>query len=239
LKYDKVDARTLANLLRTGFLAEAWLAPPQVRDQRLLLRQRAWLVRARTRAKNRIRAQLADRGIAAPGGLWTHAGRDWLEDIELPAMHRWVVSDCEAMLAILESRIASLEAQIRRDARRDPRVEALCALPGVGVLTAVTLVAEIGDIGRFPTARKLCAWAGLTPSMRNSDRKPHHGHITKDGPPAVRHVLGEAAQVARRHQPYHSDFNRVQRRRGTGIALVRLARKLLTEAFHILHALEA
>jgi transposase len=239
LKYDKLDARTLANLLRTGYLAEAWLAPAEVRDQRLLLRQRAWLVRARTMAKNRVRAQLADLGIAAPAGLWFAPGRAWLEDLDLPVMHRRVVSDCESLLAILEARIDGLDAQIRRDACADGRVAALCALPGVGVITAMTLVAEVGDISRFPTARKLCAGAGLTPSMRNSDRKAHHGHITKTGPPAVRHVLGEAAQVARRYEPYRSDFARIQHRRGTGIALVRTSRKLLTEAFHILRALQA
>ena len=192
LKYDKLDARTLANLLRTGYLAEAWLAPPEVREQRLLLRERAWLVRLRTMAKNRIRAQLAEEGIRPPVSLWTQTGHEWLEDLELSELHRRVVGDCEVLLAILESRIIGLEATIRADARHDPWVEAMRTIPGIGLLTAMTLTAEIGDIARFPTARKLCAWAGLTPSMRNSDRKAHHGHITKDGPAAVRHVLGEA-----------------------------------------------
>jgi transposase len=67
-----------------------------------------------------------------------------------------------------------------------PRVQALMALPGVGRLTAMTVVAEIGDIGRFPSARKLCAWAGLTPQVRNSDRTVRHGHFTKQGSPWVR-----------------------------------------------------
>jgi transposase len=238
LKYDRLDARTLANLLRTGYLAEAWLAPREVREQRLLLRQRAWLVRQRTVAKNRIRAQLADEGIRAPGCLWTKAGGRWLDQVELSVMHRWVVEDCRAVLRLAEDRIRALEAEIRRQARPDPRVNALVAIPGVGLLTAMTLVAEIGDISRFPTARKLCAWAGLTPAMRNSDRKLRHGHITKAGPRAVRHVLGEAVQASRKVEPYRSDFEETQRRRGTGIALVRTARKVLTQAFHVLRALE-
>jgi transposase len=239
LKYDRVDARTLANLVRTGYLAEAWLAPPEVREQRLLLRQRAWLVRLRTAMKNRIRAQLADEGIPAPRfGLWTHAGDEWLEEVELSFMHRWAVEDCRAILPVFEERIAALEAEIRSQAKPDKRVEALMAIPGIGLLSAMTLVAEIGDISRFPTARKLCAWAGLTPSMRNSDRTVHHGHITKAGPAAVRHVLGEAAHVARRYEPYCSDFLATKARRGTGIALVRVARKLLTQAFYTLSSLE-
>ena len=76
-----------------------------------------------------------------------------------------------------------LERDLVARARPDPRVQALQALPGIGPITAMTLVAEIGDIARFPTARKLCAWAGLTPVVRNSDRKVRHGHITKMGSP--------------------------------------------------------
>jgi transposase len=238
LKYDRLDARTLANLVRTGYLAEAWLAPNEVREARLVLRQRAWLVRARTAAKNRIRAQLADEGIPVRLGLWTKAGADWLDEVELSVMHRWAVSDSQALIEVLEVRIRSLEAEIRRRAKPDARVEALMTIPGIGLLSAMTLVAEIGDITRFPTSRKLCAWAGLTPAMRNSDRKIRHGHITKAGPQAVRHVLGEAAQVARRSEPYRSDFLATKHRRGMGIALVRVARKLLTQAFWVLRELE-
>jgi hypothetical protein len=95
--------------------------------------------------------------------------------------------------------IARLEGEIAALAKPDPRVQALMALPGVGKLTAIALLAEIGDIGRFPTARKLCAWAGLTPQVRSSDRKVGHGHITKQGSPWVRWILQEAAQTAKRH----------------------------------------
>lgn len=240
LKYDKLDARTLANLLRTGYLAEAWLAPADVREQRLLLRERAWLVRLRTTAKNRVRAQLADEGVTAPGyGLWSAPGREWLASLELSVMHRWVASDCEVLLGALDERISALEAEVRRQAKPDKRVDALMVLPGIGLLTAMTLVSEIGDVARFPTARKLCAWAGLTPSMRNSDRKLHHEHITKAGPPSVRHVLAEAALGAVRGEPYRSDYLATKRRRGSGVALVRTSRKLLAQAFYALKSVEA
>jgi transposase len=239
LKNDRVDARTLANLLRTGYLAEAWLAPNEVREQRLLLRERARLVRIRTSAKNRIRAQIADEGVPAPGhGLWTKQGAAFLESLDLSPMHRWVVTDCQVLIEVLESRISLLEAEIRRQAKPDKRVDALMTIPGIGLLSAMTLVAEIGDVTRFATSRKLCAWAGIIPSMRNSDRTLHHGHITRAGPAAVRHVLSEAAQTAIRKEPYHSDYLATKRRRGTGIALIRVARKLLTESFHVLWALE-
>ena len=194
LKNDRVDARTLANLLRTGYLAEAWLAPKEVREQRLLLRERARLVRIRTSAKNRIRAQIADEGVPAPShGLWTKQGATFLDTLDLSPMHRWVVTDCRVLIDVLETRISLLEAEIRRQAKPDKRVDALVTIPGIGLLSAMTLVAEIGDVTRFATSRKLCSWAGIIPSMRNSDRTLHHGHITRAGPAAVRHVLSEAA----------------------------------------------
>ncbi len=100
----------------------------------------------------------------------------------------------------------------------------------------MTLMAEIGDISRFPTARKLCAWAGLTPSVRNSDRTVRHGHITRQGPQAVRHVLGEAAHAAKNKSPFARDFA-IARRRGTKIATVAVARKILCRCFYELKAI--
>ena len=123
-------------------------------------------------------------------------------------------------------------------AKPDPRVQALMALPGVGRLTAMTLVAEIGDITRFPTARKLCAWAGLTPQVRNSDRKVRHGHITKQGSPWVRGILQEAAQTAKRSPMFAPAYGQLARRRGRNIATVAIARRLLARSFHILTQLE-
>ena len=194
LKNDKVDARTLAHLLRTDLLAEAWIAPREVRDLRALLRHRASLVRFATALKNRIHAVLADRGIRRDvDDLWTTPGRAWLASIDLPRLQRTIVSDCLDLIDAVAAPIARLEREIRALAKRDVRVEALQQLPGIGRLTAMTLVAEIGDISRFPTARKLCAWAGLTPTVRNSDRTVRHGHITKQGSKWVRFVW------ARRH----------------------------------------
>jgi hypothetical protein len=103
---------------------------------------------------------------------------------------RGIIQDCCGLLDALATPIARPEQEIAGLAKPDPRVQALMVLPGVGRLTAMTLVAEIGDIARFPTARKLGAWAGLTPQVRNSDRKVRHGHITKQGSPWVRGILG-------------------------------------------------
>ncbi len=239
LKNDKVDARTLAHLLRTDLLAEAWLAPSGVRDLRALLRHRARLVRLRSALKVRIHAVLADQGIPVSQSLWTEAGRAWLGDLELGPVQGTVVHDCLGLIDDLVAPIARLEKDIRRLARPDPRVTALREIPGVGLLTSMTLVAEIGDISRFPSARKLCAWAGLTPTVRNSDRKVRHGHITKQGSPWVRWVMQEAAQVAKRRAPYATPFAAIAHRRGNNIATVAIARKLLARSYHVLKEVSA
>jgi transposase len=234
LKDDRVDARTLAHLLRADLLPEAWIAPQAVRDQRALLRHRAGLVRLGTILKNRVHAVLADRGVHLTQPLWTRTGRAWLDGLVLPAAPRGIVDDCLGLVDQLTPIIARLERDLLAHARPDPRVAALTALPGVGPITAMTLVAEIGDIGRFATARKLCAWVGLTPQVRNSDRKVRHGHITKQGSPWVRWVLVEAAHKAATRPPFARFFAQCAARRGRQIATVAVARKLLARSFHIL-----
>jgi len=229
-----VDAATLAQLLRADLLPEAWIAPPATRDLRTLLRHRARLVRLSTSLKNRVHAVLADRGIGEDRGLWTGPGRAWLAALELSRTQREIVEDCCGLLDALATPIARLDREIAALAKPDPRVQALMALPGVGKLTAMTVVAEIGDIVRFPTARKLCAWAGLTPQVRNSDRTLRHGHSTKQGSPWVRWSLQEAAQSAKKSPLFATAYGQLAHRRGKNIATVAIARRLLAPCFHIL-----
>jgi transposase len=234
LKDDRVDARTLAHLLRADLLPEAWIAPQQVRDQHALLRHRAGLVRLGTILRNRVHAVLADRGVQLTRPLWTKAGRVWLDGLGLPATPRAVVSDCVGLVDQLTPIIAGLERDLLAHARPDPRVAALTTLPGVGPITAMTLLAELGDIGRFATARKLCAWAGLTPQVRNlrpqGPPRPHH----QAGLPVGALVLVEAAHKAATRPPFARFYAQCAARRGRQIATVAVARKLLARCFHVL-----
>ncbi len=236
LKNDKVDARTLAHLLRTDLLPEAWLAPPATRELRALLRHRFRLARASAHLKNRIHAVLADRGVRVTESLWTKAGRANLDEVVagFSPVNQAIVRDCLTLIDALELPLARLRNEIRRLVRPDPRVKALMALPGVGRLTALTLVAEIGDIGRFPSARKLCAWAGITPNVRNSDRRVRHGHISKQGSVWVRWILVEAAHQAIRRPPFDRIHAQIARRRGKHVATVAVARKLLARSYYVL-----
>jgi transposase len=236
LKNDKVDAAILAQLLRADLLPEAWIAPPAVRQLRALLRHRASLVRLGTRLRNRIHAVVADFGYDRAGTYWTGPGRGWLAELDLPPVSREIVTDCLAVIDALAVTIDRLDAEVRARARADPRVKTLTALPGVGQFTALMMLAEIGDITRFPSARKLASWAGLTPTVRGSDLTVRHGHISKQGSAWLRWVLNQAAQTAKRSPEFSATYAAIAKRRGTKIATMAIARKLLTRAYHLLAA---
>jgi transposase len=198
LKNDKADAAILAQLLRAGLLPEAQLAPAQVRQLRALLRHRAGLVRLATQQRNRIHAVAAGHGYDRSASYWTGPGRGWLAELDLPAASRETVTDCLAVIDHPAPVIGRIDGELHARAKADPRVKALRTLPGAGEFTALVMLAEIGDITRFPTARKLASRAGLTPTVRGSDRTVRHGHIPRAGPglAAVGHEPGGADRQA-------------------------------------------
>jgi len=234
LKNDKVDAAILAQLLRADLLPEAWIAPPAVRQLRALVRHRVGLVRLGTQLRNRIHAVAADHGYDRTGSYWTGPGRGWLAELPLPEVSRQIVTDCLAFLDALAPTIERLDREVHARAKADPRVKVLITLPGVGEFTALVMLAEIGDITRFPNARKLASWAGLTPTVRGSDLTVRHGHISKQGSAWLRWVLNQAAQTAKRHPDFAATYHGIAKRRGTKIATIAVARKLLTRAYHLL-----
>jgi transposase len=132
LKDDKVDARTLAHLLRTDLLPEAWIAPQAVRDQRALLRHRVALVQVATSLRNRVHAVLADRGIRLEQRLWSLAGRAWLASLALPPVARAIVDDCLALIDTIDPIVVRLERDLRARAKPDPVSRRSWPCPGSG-----------------------------------------------------------------------------------------------------------
>ena len=239
LKNDKVDAAILAQLLRADLLPEAWIAPPKVRQLRALLRHRASLVRVGTQQRNRIHAVAADHGYDRSASYWTGPGRGWLAELDLPPASREIVGDCLAVIDGLAPVIDRIDGELHQHARGDPRVTVLRTLPGVGEFTALVMVAEIGDITRFGSARKLASWAGLTPTVRGSDLKVRHGNISKQGSAWLRWVMNQAAQTAKRSPDFAATYSSIAKRRGKKIATIAISRKLLTRAWHLLAELQA
>ena len=222
LKNDKVDAAILAQLLRADLLPEAWIAPPAVRQLRALLRHRTSLVRLGTQQRNRIHAVAADHGYDRPASYWTGPGRGWLAELDLPAASREIVTDCLAVIDGLAPVIDRIDGELHQHAKADPRVKALRTLPGVGEFTALMMLAEIGDITRFTSARKLASWAGLTPTVRGlRPDRPARAHLQaglglaavgaqpgradRQAVPGIRRHLRGHCQAARQEDRHHRD----------------------------------
>jgi transposase len=238
VKTDQIDAKVLANLARTNFLPTAYAAPPETRDLRLYIRHREWLIRQRTQAKNRIHAILASYNRMSPvKDLFGVQGRAYVDEImaEIRPTAQRVVSDHLTLINHLDQQVAALEADLTLSEADEQVVKLLKSMPGVGRITAIVILAEIGDIQRFDTPKALCHWAGLTPRVRKSDQVVRHGRITKQGSPYLRAALTRAATVASRTSKrwYHVHEKMLPRCGRTG-AKVAVARRLLTVIFFML-----
>ena len=235
VKNDTVDARTLAHLLRANLLPEAWIALPQVREARRLVRMRASLVRIGSRLRCQIHALLAEHGVQVEhADLFGPAGRRFLASLHLPEISQRRMEANLRLIDAVAGEVESADRELRGlFSAGDPRLRRLLAIPGVGFITAVTVLVEVGEIGRFPDADRLCSWAGLTPTERSSAEHVRRGHISKQGSRWLRWVMVEAAQHVRDPELLRF-FERIAQRRGKKIARVALARRILTLCFYAL-----
>ena len=235
VKNDAVDAKTLAHLLRTNLLAEAWIAPPYAREARRLVRTRAGLARMRSRVQSQLHALLADLGVIPElTTLFGPAGRQWLSELQLPDSPRNRLDAGLRLIDAITIEITHADADLRASFAGDHRVRRLLPIPGIGLVTAATVVAEVWDIQRFPSPERLCSWAGLTPGERTSDAHTRRGHITKQGSRWLRWILVEAATTAVRDPRLGRFAQQIAQRRGPKTARVALARWLLTLCYYAL-----
>jgi transposase len=135
---------------------------------------------------------MAMTAVRATGRGRAGPGRGWLAELDLPAASREIVTDCLAVIDGLAPVIERIDGELHQHAKADSRIKVLTTLPGVGEFTALVILAEIGDITRFGSARKLAVWAGLTPTVRGSDLKVRHGHISKQGSAWLRWAMNQA-----------------------------------------------
>jgi transposase len=237
-KTDRLDARTLARLLASGYLEEVWAPDESTRALRRLTARRERLVRARTRAKNEVHGVLGRNLCPRPPvvHLFSQAGRRWLAELELPLDELLTLEGCLRQIDFLDREIEALERVLAKQALGSPDILRLMTVPGVNMVTAATFMASIGEIGRFSSPRKLVGYLGLDPRVRQSGNEPaRHGHISKAGAAQVRHVLGEVAwKVSRTPGPLRVFFERVRARRGPQVAATATARKLVVLFWHLL-----
>jgi transposase len=233
VKNDERDARDLAAMLRLGRLAEGWIAPPEVRELRELVRYRFRLVLQRTSCKAQVHGVMAKNGILpARGEMWGPGGNAQLDALELPMAYSLRIESLRDLIDYLDREVAMVDRRIHLELKEDRGYNAIQGIEGVGRVLAAIFVAEIGDVTRFSSAAHLCSWAGLTPRHRESDDKVSRGPITKQGSPLVRWAAIEAISKYRGGPKLRADYHRIAARRGKFKARVAVARKVLTLVFY-------
>jgi transposase len=233
VKTDKIDSATLAQLLRADLVPAAYIPPREIRDLRELLRYRAALVRLQTTVKNRVHAILLKHGYQAPvRDAFGVRGRAWLATLTLRPVYQQALHGYLQILDVVRDQIDAASEAIDHEARTTPQVHTLCTLPGVGHYTALLLLAETGDVSRFPTPKHLVSYAGLAPTVHASGGRVRTGHISKQGSPWLRWILMEAAlHASRKPGPFQDLYQRLAKRKGPHIARVAVARELLTKVY--------
>jgi transposase len=238
-KSDRADARHLRELLMVKRLPESWISPDHILDLRARVRLRHTLSEQRGEWQQRIQAVLYHHGVSQRRRLMTAEGRDWLKTRPLPAAAREQVTVAIAMIDAIDVQMAPVEKELRAYARRQAGCKALMTHYGIGELTAVTILAELGDVSRFSSSRQAVRYCGLDVTVSQSDQRRAPGHISRQGPPALRWALYEAAQVARRGErsPDREYYLATKERIGGNRACIAVARKLLKRSYHTLREL--
>jgi transposase len=241
-KSDRRDAYWIAKALQSGMYPPPVYVPSgEIRDLRALLSRRRAVHADHKRWRHRARAYLRAAGCAAPSGLAALRAALARPNPALNGSGVDALALCRRQEAALRAELQRLDVALRTRTAAIEAVQRLMTIPGVGVLVATTIYAAVGNITRFPTAKKLAAYAGLVPTVRQSGGTVHVGGITKQGTPALRVALVQASHVLLTHcqraeaVPLQTIAERIRGSRGRRkIAVVALARHLLRVAYYIL-----
>lgn len=237
VKTDKIDAAVLARLHASGFLPEVWMPDEQTQTLRRCVVARTQIVSQMTRLKNRIQSVMHANLIPRESGkLYTKTGRRRLEQLSLPADEKRSVLRYLEELDRLAAELAIIERDLATEALKDSEVKRLMTIGGVNAIVAMSVLAAIGDISRFPSPEKLVSYLGLNPSVHQSgDHPAYHGHISKQGRSQARAMLVETIwSIANMPGPLRAFFQRISAKRGKQVAAIATARKLVVLIWHML-----
>jgi transposase len=239
---DRIAALNLAKLHAKGLLVGIWVPPQEVRQLRALVAQRSKMVKLATQAHNRLHAVLHRHHLLLPeqGSPFSPEQRSWWAALPLSSEEK-VCALCDLdTLAFAQRQIALLEQVMNEVAARDARLPLLVQITGIGIISALTLLAAIGQIERFPSAKHLVGYAGLGARVHDSGQTTRTGKITKAGRRDLRGTMVESAWTAVRCDPHwKAEFERLEPRLGRNKAIVAIARKMLVAVWHILTREEA
>ena len=243
-KTDILDAHGLATLARNGTLPSVWIPPGELRDQRELPRMRMALVGIRTKLKNRIHATFAKYGITFDGvsDVFGGKGRRLLEQAmnELPPETKHSVVEQLELLDHVEDSITETEKRILQIIKKDPAMQLLDTLPGVGPILAIVIALEVGDVSRFVTAEKLASYAGKVPRVNSSGGKTYYGRVRPDVNRYLKWAYTEAANVIVLQQHKLGDchvlrlYQRIHKSHGHAKAVTAVGRHLAEATYWML-----
>jgi transposase len=238
-KTDRIDAWVLAELSRRDLVPAIWLPGFEQRQERERARWRLFLVRKRSSLKHRVHAQLLAFGHSCPvSDLFGRRGRELLAGLDFPDPWRSGVLACVTMIDDLDREIAGIDRELRALGAEHRYITLLQSVPGIAWVLGYTIAAEIGDIERFASPKKLCGYTGLCPRVYQSGATDRRGPLTHAGPKYLRWALMEAATHACRHEIYRARYQRNKARlgkqRGAKVAQVDIARRLAEAIWHML-----
>lgn len=241
VKTNPLDVMKLARLSAANLIPEVWVPPHEVRELRAFLTHRRQLVKTQTMLKNRLRSVLHQHQLTPPGGdPFLPSQRAWWGGLSLSLTQQLHVRHDLATLDQLAVQVTEVDAELHRLSCSAPwsdDVLYLLQLPGIGLLTAMTILSAIGDVTRFPSAKKLVGYSGLGAGVHDTGQTHRTGHITKEGRSELRSVLVEASWRAVESSDFwQAEFERLCRRMHQNKAIVAIARMLLVVVWHVLTA---
>ena len=244
VKTDKRDTLALARLLAANLIPEVWVPPAHVRELRALVSHRRRLMSQRTAAKNRLRAVLQRHQLMPPeGNLFGDQNRTWWLNLAVPSSERLRIRHHLDSIEIVSAQLVETERELTRLSADEQWVEQaplLIQLPGIAMLNAMTILGAIGDVTRFPNAKKLVGYAGLGGKVHASGKTHRGGGITKQGRTELRQTMVEAAWTAVTFSPVWKErYEKLMVRIGKMKAITAIARKLLVVVWHVLTKQEA
>jgi len=237
VKTDKRDARILATLLRLEAYYPVWVPPKDIREKRKIASLYYQLQKITTSLKNRI-VSILQTNLIKPKvkDIFSKEGMEWLRGLELGREERIEMDICLETLKKVEEEKEKVEEEIKRQAIEDEDVLRLMQIPGINLLSGFIIKAEIGEIGRFSNPGKLASYAGLVPSIHQSNQKAYTGRITKEGRRLLRWILIQCGNVgSRKNVQFKGFYQRIRRKKGHNVAVVAVGRKMLVVIWYILN----
>ena len=237
IKSDKLDARILSDLLRTGLISESYVPVKDFRDKRSLVRHRIVLSRTKTKMANKVHAILDKYEYRTElTDMFGIHGIQWLKTLSVSPIDRIILDTMIASIETIDNQIEIVSKEIVRYAWHDSKdVKILLSITGIDIFSAMLISTEIVDIKRFSTPWKLVSYAGLAPSIRESSGKIKTGRITKQGSPLLRWIIVQCALSAIRYDNHMRIFyERIKQRKGHGKAIVATAKEMFVIIWYML-----